>query len=86
MRITISCDQAARSLLTVCAVLCIKSNDAQSSSIDPEDYVSWIVKSVCDDGNGRAIPVDPFYSCSPGSTIRKLKPGEKIPYNNFEQV
>jgi hypothetical protein len=51
-----------------------------------EDYMDWIVKSVCADDAGRVYADDPFFGCPDGTLLRKIRAGDIVPYNNFEQM
>lgn len=62
------------------------SSLATVANLDPNSYLTWILKSVCIDRQGNLLSADPFYGCPAGSTIRKIRLGDPMPYNNFDQI
>jgi hypothetical protein len=55
----------------------------QLSQTDP---ATWLLKSVCVAGSGQLLAVDPYGGCPVGATLRKIQPGDPMPYNNYEQM
>lgn len=49
------------------------------------NYVTWISKSVCVNGAGELLPVDPYPACPPNTTVRKIRIGDPLPYANIDQ-
>ena len=54
--------------------------------LDQNDPASWVLKSVCQPSSGSLLAVDPYGGCPSGSTLRKIQPGDALPYNNYEQM
>lgn len=52
---------------------------------DDNDFITWIVKTVCDGATG-IVHVDPYYGCPNGTIARKYEVGDPIVYNNYEQM
>jgi hypothetical protein len=48
-------------------------------------HVTWISKSVCVNGAGELLPVDPYPACPPNAVIRKIRIGDPLPYSNIDQ-
>lgn len=51
-----------------------------------DNYLDWLVKSVCVDASGSVLSNDPYFTCPSGTTMRKLVAGDVLPYNNYEQM
>jgi hypothetical protein len=63
------------------------SSNATFWGLDLSDYRTWILKSVCeDDATKQLLAWDPYSACPTGSTLRKTAVGDKIVYNNYEQM
>jgi hypothetical protein len=56
------------------------------ATLDSNDPMNWLVKSVCVDAQGNLLTADPYYGCPLGTTIRKLKVGEPLPYHNLHNI
>jgi hypothetical protein len=67
---------------------------AAAAAPDPNDYLTWLVKSVCELGeetteNGGLqilLPDDPYVGCPEGSFLRKIGVSDAMPYNNIDQA
>lgn len=55
-------------------------------ALDGNHYVNWITKSVCVNGNGALLAVDPYGGCPANSFLRKMQIGDPLPYANFDQT
>ena len=53
--------------------------------LEQNNYVNWITKSVCVNNNDAVLAVDPYDGCPAGSSLRKIKLGDPLPYANFDQ-
>lgn len=65
-----------------------QSKGPDVSSLDQNDPMTWLVKSVCVNSKGQLLPVDPYGGCPAGTTIRKMQVGDPLPYynkDNFNQ-
>ena len=58
---------------------------ADVTGLDPNDPMTWLVKSVCTDASDRVLPADPYGGCPAGAGIRKIRSGDPLPYHNAEQ-
>ena len=58
---------------------------ADVTQLPQTDPMTWLVKTVCADAQNRLVTVDPYGGCPAGTTIRKLKSGDPLPYHNVEQ-
>src|SRR6516225_12082071 len=56
------------------------------ATLDSNDPMNWLVKSVCVNASGNLLTADPYGGCPAGSTIRKLKVGEPLPYHNLHNI
>jgi hypothetical protein len=45
----------------------------------------WLIKQVCVDAADAALSVDPYPACPAGTSARKLRFGEALPYHNIDQ-
>lgn len=52
------------------------------ADLDINDPMTWLVKSVCADAKDHATSADPYYGCPAGTSLRKLRVGEPLPYHN----
>jgi hypothetical protein len=59
---------------------------ADVTSLDQNDPMTWLVKSVCTNARDRVLPVDPYGGCPAGAGIRKIAPGDPLPYHNIDQI
>jgi hypothetical protein len=65
-----------------------RSQNATASTVaalNPNDPMSWLVKSVCTDAQNQVLAVDPYGGCPAGAGIRKIQSGDPLPYHNIEQ-
>ena len=56
------------------------------ATLDSNDPMNWLVKSVCVNASGNLLTADPYGGCPAGATIRKLKVGEPLPYHNLHNI
>ncbi len=61
------------------------SADSTVSALDSNDPYNWLVKSVCVDAQNNLLRADPYDGCPNGSSIRKIRVGEPLPYHNRDQ-
>jgi len=59
------------------------ASGADVSKLPATDPMTWLVKSVCVDGQNQPTTEDPYNQCAVG--IRKLQAGDPLPYHNIEQ-
>jgi len=67
----------------LCAAPATRAADV--TQLDPNDPLTWLVKSACTDGSNLVLPVDPYGGCPAGAGIRKIQSGDPLPYHNIEQ-
>lgn len=58
---------------------------ASVADLPQGNHTSWISKSVCVNGAGALLPVDPYPACPANSIIRKIQVGDPLPYANIDQ-
>jgi hypothetical protein len=68
--------------MVLAAILLLLSSAAAQ---DSGNYLDWLMKTACLDNMGGITAEDPFYCCSSGAS-RKVKAGDAVPYNNYEQM
>ena len=57
----------------------------QSRSVTATFEVSpWLIQRVCVDANDETQPLDPYYGCGAGNTLRALRPGDRLPYHKYD--
>lgn len=51
-----------------------------------DDPATWALKSVCAASDGDLVAADPYGGCPTGTELRKIGPGDPLPYNSYEQM
>ena len=75
-------------LLTAVVFACaptVSNAAAVAVYVDSTVASDWIAKSICVDAQDRPVPADPYYDCPFGTTLRKIKLGDPLPYHNMDQ-
>ena len=72
---------------TTGAYLWISGTVVRTPATLPDSAVAtdWLAKDICADAANRPVPADPYYVCPTGTSLRKIQPGDPLPYYNFDQ-
>lgn len=62
-----------------------RSTAESVAKLDKNDPWAWLIKSVCVDSTDKVVKADPYGGCPAGTTIRKIRTNEPLPYWNFDQ-
>jgi hypothetical protein len=57
-----------------------------AAAMPSETARDWLIKQVCVDAADVALSVDPYPACPAGTSVRKLRFGEALPYHNIDQT
>jgi hypothetical protein len=73
--------------LLLCALACSPVRAATTvDGLPQDDPATWALKSVCAASDGNLVAADPYGGCPAGTDLRKIWPGDPLPYNNYEQM
>lgn len=73
-------------LIAACTLGGVVAQAASVSSLNASDPMTWLIKSVCTGSQNQVLAAEPYGGCPAGAGIRKIKPGDPLPYHNIEQM
>ena len=77
----------AAGALLVCVLLSSPLHASPTvDGLPQNDPATWALKSVCVAASGNLVAVDPYGGCPTGTDLRKIIPGDPLPYNSYEQM